>query len=266
VEARGLFARWHRNANAHVRLFEHVGRIAPTLICLHGYRGGHYVIEERLWRAEALWRSGLNVALLTLPFHGLRATSRDLILPIFPDQTNVVRTNEGFGQAIWDLRRLTDWLRAAGSPHVGVAGMSLGGYIASLLATVDASLSLVVPFIPLSDITDAIVRHSALRGVKVAKVLEDASRRAFAIHHPLARQPLLSGDRMLIIAAEYDQVTGGAHAVPLARHFGAQIVWFSGSHILALGRNQVFQTIERFIAGHWLPRRGDEGREHSPRQ
>jgi dienelactone hydrolase len=49
----------------------------------------------------------------------------------------VVRTNEAFGQAIWDLRGLALALRADGASAVGAMGMSLGGYTTALWSTID---------------------------------------------------------------------------------------------------------------------------------
>jgi len=64
------------------------------------------------------------VSLFALPFHGPRGHS---FPPAWPQQDTRL-TIEGFRQAIWDLRTAIRALREAGASHVGVAGMSLGGY------------------------------------------------------------------------------------------------------------------------------------------
>ncbi len=46
------------------------------------------------------------------------------------------------------------WLRQEEHPEVGVMGMSLGGYTAALLATVESGLSFCVPVIPLASLAD----------------------------------------------------------------------------------------------------------------
>jgi pimeloyl-ACP methyl ester carboxylesterase len=63
-------------------------------------------------------------------------------------------TNEGFRQAVTDIRSLARWLRNRGAPHVGVMGMSLGGYTSALVATVMSQdeIDFVMPMIPLASI------------------------------------------------------------------------------------------------------------------
>src|SRR5262249_41045492 len=110
------------NRRVFARLFRQ-GRPAPTLVCLHGYRGGAFAVEERAFPVRWLHGLGLNVVLFTLPFHARRG---DGGRPIWPS-ANVGRTNEGFAQAVYDLRVLVGWLKEA-HPDVAVTGMSLGGY------------------------------------------------------------------------------------------------------------------------------------------
>lgn len=245
-EQREKYLRWHENRTAHVRHFRHA-RPAPTIVCVHGWRGGTFSFEERAFAAPWLFRLGLDVALFTLPFHALRAPAHRKGAPLFPT-ADVARTNEAMGQAIWELRKLLAWLRARGAPEVGLAGMSLGGYTTSLLATVDPSLSFAVPIIPLSDFTDVVVEHEALRGVAVPKPLIDAGKRALERVRPLSRAPLVPGDRMLVVAAVADGITKSSHAERLAAHFGAEVVRFPGAHLLQFGRREGFAAMARFLA------------------
>jgi pimeloyl-ACP methyl ester carboxylesterase len=244
ASARERFRRWPVNDLAHARLFRHDGRGAPALIWIHGYRGGPFAIEERLCRAVSLFESGFDVALFTLPFHGARAPLR--MAPLFPSQGSVPRTNEGMGQMAWDARGLIGWLRARGAGAVGIVGMSLGGYCASLLGTIEP-LDFLVPFVPMADITDAVVAHEAFRGVFVDDEVREASRRSLTIHRPLARTPVVRPERVLVVGAAADQITGPSHAERLADHFGAEVAWFPGGHLLQYGRALGFQAMRRFL-------------------
>ena len=246
-EQRAKFARWRENETAHVRLFRHRRRAAPTVVCVHGYRAGAFAFEERAFAAEWLFGLGLDVALFTLPFHARRAPENHKGTPLFPT-ADAARTNEAFGQAVWDLRRLARRLRADGAPAVGVMGMSLGGYTTSLLATVERELDFAVPFIPVSDLTDVVVDHEALRGVVVPKNLVDAGRRALALVRPLGRPSQLPSDRVMIVGAVGDRITKTAHAEALAAHFGCELVTFPGAHLLQFGRRDAFGSIARFLA------------------
>jgi dienelactone hydrolase len=246
ADQRDKYLRWQENRTAHVRHFRHA-RPAPTVVCIHGYRTGTFSFEERAFAVPWLFKLGLDVAIFTLPFHALRAPAHRKRVPLFPT-ADVSRTNEAMGQAMWDLRKLIAWLRARGAPEVGVAGMSLGGYTTSLLATVELSLSFAIPFIPMADFTDAVVEHEALRGVAVPEPLIVAGKRALERVRPLSRAPVIPSDRMLIVAAVADGITKVSHADQLAAHFGAKLVHFPGAHLLQFGRREGFAAIARFLA------------------
>ena len=73
---------------------------------------------------------GLDVALFSLPLHGARAAGRrsgEGVLDGAP-----LWTNAALGQAVWDLQRLTGYLRDTGAPTIGVFGNSIGGMTAGL--------------------------------------------------------------------------------------------------------------------------------------
>lgn len=245
---RERWAKWRENGTVHVRLFRHRRKSGlPAVICIHGYRAGSFAFEERAWAASWLHRLGLDVALFTLPFHALRAPANRRGTPLFPT-ADVARTNEAFGQAMWDLRKLARWLSSQGASQVGVMGMSLGGYTTSLFATVEPSLAFAVPFIPLADLTDVVVDHERLRGVVVPQDLVDAGKRAMALVRPLGRAPVVPKEKMLIVAAEGDRITKHSHAESLSRHFGCEMVTFGGAHLLQFGRRDGFAAIARFLA------------------
>lgn len=250
------WARWHENDTVHVRRFRHRRKQAPAIICIHGYRAGTFSFEERAFAAQWLYDLGLDVALFTLPFHALRAPASRRGTPLFPT-ADVARTNEAFGQAMWDLRRLAARLREDGAPAVGVMGMSLGGYTTSLFATVESELDFAIPFIPVADLTDVVVDHEALRGVTVPQNLIDAGKRAMALVRPLARPAKLPKERMMVVGAAGDRITKTAHAESLAEHFGCELVTFQGAHLLQFGRREAFASIAKFLARHAIigPRR-----------
>ena len=243
---RDAYLRFEENRIACARLLRHPNP-APVIVCLHGYRAGVHRFEEIAWRASWLYRRlGLDVALVTLPFHALRAP-RGRFAPVFPS-TRTSRTVEGFGQAVLDVRSLIRWLRARGAARLGVAGMSLGGYTAALLSTVEPRLDFVVLFIPLADLTDVAFEHEALRGEQIPEPLRDAGKSALELVRPLARKPAVPGDRMLVVAAEHDRITAkNTHAERLAAHFGAPLVAFPGGHLLQFGRRAGLRAMAKLI-------------------
>ena len=250
AEGRERYLSFRENGVVHARLLRH-----PTprsaIICIHGYRAGTFSFEERAWETRWLHRLGLDVVLFTLPFHALRAPPGRRRTPLFPT-ADVARTIEAFGQSMWDLRGLVNWLRLRGAPQVGIAGMSLGGYTTALAATVDPSLEFAIPFIPLADMTDVVVEHEALRGTVVPPELIEAGKRSMELVRPLARRPVISGDRVLVVAAERDRITRSTHANMLAKHFGCDLATFPGAHLLQFGRREGFAAMAKFLAGRGI--------------
>ncbi len=235
------------NATAAARLFLHEGRPRPTVILLHGYRGGQFALEERIFPVQWLFDRGLDVALGVLPFHGVRLhRGRG---PLFPGSDPRI-TNEGFRQSVLDLRALARHLLERGAPAVGVMGMSLGGYTTSLLATVEPRLAFAVPMIPLASIAHMAKDLGRLTGSAEEQAAQlGALEAAYRAVSPFARAPKIAPERVLVLGAEGDRITPVEHAHRLAAHFGSKIHLFHGGHILQFGRAGAFREVGRLLGG-----------------
>ncbi|HEY1584262.1 MAG TPA: hypothetical protein VGH63_01170 [Polyangia bacterium] len=237
------------NRRACARVFRHDGSAARnTIVLVHGYRGGQFFVEERAFPVRWLYKLGLDVALFTLPFHALRGNART---PPWPS-ANPARSNEGFGQAIHDLRALVKYLAP---PELAMAGMSLGGYTTALYATIEP-LALSCPMIPVASFPDLYWHHGDGRPERLRAEREGITlsmmRDAMAIHTPLLRAPKIAGEQMLVVAAEGDRIAPPEHAERLAEHFGAELLRFAGGHVLQLGRGDAFRALARKLAGAGL--------------
>lgn len=214
----------------------------PAIVLIHGYMAGHWWLEERAWPLAWL-AERYDLALALLPFHAMR--SRDRGPPPFPG-ADPRMTNEGFRQAIFDLRALIGWLRDRGSPAVGVMGMSLGGYTTALLATLDP-VAFAVPIIPLASLADFAEEQGRLGTGEEARLQHDALEQANRIVSPFTRPSRVSPARVLVVAARADRITPMGHADRLAAHFRAQTVRFEGGHLLQFGRAEAFRSVGRFL-------------------
>ncbi len=242
---REAYAAHSHNATVHTRLYAH-DTPRPAVVLIHGYLGGHFRLEELVWPIRWLYRRGLDVAVVQLPFHGLRGEPSKPMSPPFPG-ADPRMTNEGFRQAIFDLRALVRWLRARGSREVGAMGMSLGGYTTSLLATVERDLAFAIPMIPLASIAD-VARDTGRLGTRKQ---QDEQHRALEaanfIVSPFARPSLVPSDRVLIVAADADKITPPAHAARLSHHFAADIVHIPGSHLVQIGVREAYRRIAAML-------------------
>jgi pimeloyl-ACP methyl ester carboxylesterase len=238
------------NRTARARLFLGESRDGsatkrPAVIAIHGYMGGHWILEEAQWPLAWLARRGLDVALPVLPFHALRSGPHRGAPP-FPSADPRL-TNEGFRQAVADIVSLARWLRARGAPHVGVMGMSLGGYTSSLLATVTRDIDFVMPMIPLASIADFAREQGRLGIGEQADVQHAALERANWVVSPLARPLAIPASRAIVVAAEHDRITPSAHARRIATHFGCELVTIPGGHLVQLGRSEAFRGLASML-------------------
>ena len=248
-ELRNKYLAFTENRTAHARLF--LGDTPrPAIVLIHGYLAGQWHVEQRAWPIRWLGER-YDLALAVLPFHALRSDKRRRGPPPFPGPDPRV-TNEGFGQAMFDLRALVRFLRARGVPSVGVMGMSLGGYSTALLATVERDLAFAVPIIPLASLADFALEQGRLGTGDDARAQHAALEEANRIVSPLARPSLVAPERVLVVAAESDRITPPTHAERLARHFGAETIRFTGGHLLQFGRGDAFRAIGRWLEGRHL--------------
>ncbi len=236
------------NAVAVARRYQRaVGR--PVVILIHGYMAGSFAFEERIWPLSRLDRAGFDVVLFTLPFHGSRVRAGRGAVPEFPGEDPRLNV-EGFRQAIFDLQNLVSWLLAQGHPRVGAIGMSLGGYTAALLATVEPRLDFVVPVIPLSSLGDFAREQGSLSPNPDEAALQHALLQSiYRRVDPIARPALVPPERCLVVAAKADRVTPAAHARRLSVHLRAPLQSFYGGHLLQLGRAEVFEAVIELMTG-----------------
>lgn len=228
------------NRTAHARIYssKRGSSARPAIILIHGYLSGSWAIEERTWPIEWMRRIGFDVAMMVLPFHALRGRPGP---PPFPG-ADPRFTNEGFRQAIADLRVLLALLRDRGASSVGVMGMSLGGYTTSLFGTLEDGLSFAVPIIPLASIAD-FARDQGRLGSGPQSVLQHrALEEANWVVSPFARKSRLSPERVLVVGARADGITPISHAERIAAHFEAELLTFTGGHLMQLWRRNAFRA------------------------
>lgn len=247
---RDELAGYHANRWVRARHIHHAAEPRPTLIFLHGWGGGAYWFEQRAFQVDRFVAAGFDAVLFQLPFHYQRSPQR-ISGALFPSP-HVVRTNEGFGQAVWDLRRLRLHLVERGVEWLGAIGMSLGGYTTALWAGLD-ELDAAVPMIPAVSMAELMWRDGSSsplrRRAEAAGVDREVLRAAFAVHAPLAREVATPRERLMIVAGRGDRITGPDQARALWRHWREpKMHWFAGGHLAQVGRRGAFTAVREHLA------------------
>jgi len=265
--ARDLYGTVRENHTAYARWWTS-GHGRPTIVLIHGWGGGNHWVTERTFLVPYWLRHGFDVAAFVLPYHGDRAPTgrgpasarRSISWP----SPNPLRTNEGFGQAIFDLRALAMFLRDRGASAVGAIGMSLGGYTTGLWASVAGptdvgGLDFAVAMIPAVSMASLMWRHGeqspARRRAAKAGITEDLLAEAFAVHAPTTRPARLARERLAVVAGRGDRITPPEQANALAAHWGVEVAWFDGGHLAQLGRGEALRGVRRQLCALDLPNR-----------
>lgn len=223
-----------RNRTAHAWVFRHNDKPRPWLICIHGYQMGIPRIDFVAFRAMQMHqRYGINLCMPVLPLHGPRRMgqmSGDGFIA-----GNTLDTIHAEAQAMWDIRRLLTWVRAQAGGPVGAYGLSLGGYNASLLASLDGDLACVIAGIPAMDFARLTWRHGPPPQLRYAEhhgLVHDEVAEILQVVSPLTLTPKVPKERRYIFAAVADRLVPPDQPRDLWEHWDRpRIEWYQGAHI-----------------------------------
>ncbi len=251
-------ARWRSyvsNQTAHAWVLRHAddpgGTPRPWLVCLHGLGTGSPWMDFPGFRAAVLHhRLGLNLMFPVLPLQGpRRGPGMDRAALVSFD---LIDTLHGITQAVWDTRRLLQWIRAQGGERIGVFGLSVGSYVASLVSGLE-DLDLAVAGIPVCDLPGLFLSHSPPE----MRAREDWSeevwgktRELFAPIAPASLTPRAAAERRFIFAGKVDGITTPAQANRLWEAWDrCTIRWFDGGHVSYFWSGQVARFVDRALTG-----------------
>jgi hypothetical protein len=243
------------NRDARVLLWRHRnGLPRPTLISIHGFGMGRLAsdvpwLRVRGWDLVGMHRDlGLDVAYVVLPFHGPRTegasgTGFFDAHPLF--------AAAAVAQAVWEVRRLAGWLRGQGAPAIGVHGISLGGCVAALYASLDGALASAIPMTPAVDLPEIFWRHlpeSRRREWRAVGLGPERLAEAWSLVAPLRLKPKAPPAARLLVASAADQVTPPAEVRALWSHWGEPAIhWLPGAHLVWRGRVGLASRIEEHL-------------------
>lgn len=247
------YARHHRSHNVVAQHWRHPDGPRPTLIFTHGIAADAFWLNSLMFSLRWFYRKGYDVLLYTLPFHGYRRGRYDLFSGIGYFAHGFAHLNEAMLQSVYDLRIWINYLEDQGVPAIGVSGLSLGGYISALAASVDTRLAFAIPNAPVVLPSDMLMEWQPLsmmfRWVMARPGFDLADlRHAMALHCPLTWQPVIAADRLLIIGGAGDRFTAPRYVNALHEHWaGSRMHWFPGNHMVHLHQAGYLRLMRRFM-------------------
>ncbi|CAJ1582891.1 hypothetical protein [[Mycobacterium] wendilense] len=225
------------NERVPVRLLRHPGAPRPWLVAVHGQGMGRPSDINMLRVRHLHEKLGINIALPVLPLHGPRSCG---FSPSGQFASNIFAVNNvlGLTQAVWDIRRLLQWLRDdQRAPSIGLLGVSLGSYVANLLSTLEGNLACVVAVVPTSDLAASMREAEPVTSAKRRWHREVHDHRSTLVHQvvsPLARPCLVPHRRRHIVAGQVDRIAPPRGAAELWRHWEEpSIAWCPRGHVTA---------------------------------
>jgi len=244
------------NRTAHAWVLRHRsdtladGSPRPWLVCLHGFGTGTPFMDIAGFRAGRLSALGLNLVFPILPLHGERKTGRmsgDGFMSY-----DLLDGVHAIAQTVWDVRRVLAWVRSQSEGPVGVYGISLGGYSAALLTTLEDDLACAIAGIPPSDFPALFRHHMPARLNRRARRYHLVGPDADQVHtvvSPLARPPRVPVDRRYIYAGLGDRLSTPVQAYRLWEHWERpRIAWYGGNHVGYLWSGEVNRFVHESLA------------------
>lgn len=246
------------NKVVHARIWRHPkGESLGTIVAIHGWLMGDNRLSAVTLVPGFFFKLGLDVVVYELPYHGRRAGDATSIL--FPSP-NLARTNEGFGQAIHELRTLRNWVETQNDKPVGVIGLSLGGYISALWASLDelAFAICIAPLVSMSEIAWSLLTGSddwtsVKKKISMPHFAESDLKGVYAMHCPLNHQPRVPLERRMILAGVSDEVIPLSQPESLWRHWQKpRIHWLAGGHLGQVVERGALKHVHNFLQLHRL--------------
>jgi len=138
---------------------------------------------------------------------------------------------------------------------VGVTGLSLGGFISSMLASVEDKLAFALPNVPIISVADLVLEWQPLgalmrTALAVSGLSSADARRLLAVSCPLTYPPVLPPERLMIVGGAGDRLAPPKHSRLLWDHWQrCRMHWFPGSHSIHLDRGEYLTEMARFMMG-----------------
>lgn len=249
-EQRGSYT---RNNVVHAQHWVHGDGPRPTLCLIHGFMGSAYLFNGLFFSLPWFFKSGYDVLLYTLPFHGRRAEPNSPYSGYGYFADGMAGFAEAMAQAVHDFRSVLDYLESTGVDRIALTGMSLGGYTSALIAGVDDRIQAVIPNVPVvtpeAAFDDWFPANMLVRlGNRLTHVDKQKSDSATKFHSPLNYAPLVPKDRRLIIAGLGDKLAPPQQAEILWRHWDrCAFHWFPGNHVLHVSQPDYLRRMTRFL-------------------
>jgi dienelactone hydrolase len=215
----------------------------PSVILLHGWNSElQYQWQLPFW-SQLLARAGVNAFRFELPYHASRRPTEPGAIQNFLSG-NLLHVARATHQALADTRALALWLRAQGSPIVGLWGVSLGAGLAGLAVAHQSEFDLAALLTPVVRLDRALELAFCDPIRKEVQGLD----KSFHSLNLIAHRPCVAGERLLFIVSELDLFAPAETIDELSATWRPEIWRYPHGHISILLSNRVMRRIAKWLA------------------
>lgn len=181
----------------------------PNVIFVHGWRMESFDRIKKIFHERIMNEYGWNMYYFPLPYHLQRQPEDSLYSGELMISANVNRTVDSTRQAIVDLRALINWLKANKKGPIFLVGVSLGGWITNLAATLEEEIDGIVSIFYANKLSHSI--WNTIPGKFIKRDLEQNGVtyedlvRYWEIIDPSQAKPKVDKNNILLISGRYDQ-------------------------------------------------------------
>ena len=117
---------------------------------------------------------------------------------------------------------------------MGLTGVWLGGYVSSMVASLDRDLACAILGVPVVDLVDLMEDHARAGADDHLRPMLEPARRLTRVVSPLAMTPAVAHDRRFLYAGLADRIIHPTRQIMrLHEHWGRpEVHWYRGGHVL----------------------------------
>lgn len=115
--------------------------------------------------ANFLSQRGITVVEIAMPYHFERSRPGSMHAD-YMLSPNLGRTIQSIRQGVWDGQKLIRWLKSEGYREISVLGMSLGSWVAAIVAAHDLAVSKASLFLTAGSLADMVWTGRATRSIR----------------------------------------------------------------------------------------------------